>query len=70
LHRGSQEHIGHSHCPVLRLIANAKTVKQIATELALSEKTVGTYRARIAKKTGLSSNVELTRYAFQHDLTQ
>lgn len=55
---------------VLRLIANAKTVKQIATELALSDKTVGTYRARIAKKTGLASNVELTRYAFQHGLTQ
>ena len=55
---------------VLRLVAGGKTVKQIAAELALSEKTVETYRARIAEKTGLSSNVELTRYAFQHGLTQ
>ena len=55
---------------VLCLIANARTVKEIAAELSLSEKTVGTYRARIAKKTGLASNVELTRYAFQHRLTQ
>ncbi len=54
----------------MRLIAGGRTVKQIAAELTLSEKTVGTYRARIAEKTGLSSNVELTRYAFQHGLTQ
>lgn len=55
---------------VLRLVAGGKTLKQIAAELALSDKTVETYRARIAEKTGLSSNVELTRYAFQHGLTQ
>ena len=55
---------------VLRLVAGGKTLKEIAAELLLSEKTIGTYRARIAEKTGLSSNVELTRYAFQHDLTR
>ena len=55
---------------VLRRIADGATVKQNAAELALSEKTVDTYRARIAEKIGLSRNVELTRYAFQHGLTQ
>ncbi len=54
---------------VLCLIASGNTVKQIAADLALSEKTVGTYRTRIAEKTGMTSNVELTRYAFQHGLT-
>jgi len=54
---------------VLRLIADGRTVKQIADELSLSAKTIGTYRARIAVKTGLGSNVELTRYAFRHGLT-
>jgi DNA-binding NarL/FixJ family response regulator len=34
----------------------------------LSAKTVATYRSRIAEKMGLSSNVELTRYAMQHGL--
>ena len=53
---------------VLRMIANARTIKEIAGELALSEKTVGTYRLRIAKKLGLNSNVELTRYAMRHRL--
>ena len=53
---------------VLRMIASGKTIKEIASELALSEKTVGTYRLRIAKKMGLNSNVDLTRYAMKHRL--
>ena len=52
----------------LRLIATGKTLKEIAGELSLSEKTVGTYRMRIADKMHLASNVELTRYALQHKL--
>jgi DNA-binding NarL/FixJ family response regulator len=53
---------------VLRMVASGQTIKEISAELALSEKTIGTYRARIAKKLGLNSNVELTRYAMQHQL--
>jgi DNA-binding NarL/FixJ family response regulator len=55
---------------VLRMIANGRTLKEVAAELALSEKTVGTYRSRISKKMGLASNVELTRYALQHRLVE
>jgi DNA-binding NarL/FixJ family response regulator len=55
---------------VLRLIAAGKTLKEIAADLSLSDKTVGTYRMRIAQKMGLSSNVELTRYALQHQLVE
>jgi two-component system invasion response regulator UvrY len=53
---------------VLRMVANGRTIKEIAGELSLSEKTVGTYRMRIGKKLGLNSNVELTRYALRHRL--
>ncbi len=53
---------------VLRSIAAGKTIKEIAGELALSEKTVGTYRTRISEKMRLATNVELTRYAMQHRL--
>jgi two-component system, NarL family, invasion response regulator UvrY len=53
---------------VLRLVAKGRSMKEIADELALSEKTIGTYRARISQKLGLSTNVELTRYALQHKL--
>jgi two-component system, NarL family, invasion response regulator UvrY len=53
---------------VLRLIAAGRTVKEIASQLSLSEKTVATYRTRISEKMGLATNVELTRYAIQHGL--
>jgi two-component system, NarL family, invasion response regulator UvrY len=53
---------------VLRQIAIGKTLKEVAAELSLSEKTVATYRAHISEKLGLSTNVELARYALQHRL--
>jgi DNA-binding NarL/FixJ family response regulator len=53
---------------VLRMVGNGKSIKEIAAEVALSEKTVGTYRARISKKLGLATNVELARYAVQQRL--
>jgi DNA-binding NarL/FixJ family response regulator len=55
---------------VLKLIAAGRTIKEIATELALSEKTVATYRARLSEKMGLTTNVELARYAIQHHLAE
>ncbi|MDQ6860672.1 MAG: response regulator transcription factor [Verrucomicrobiota bacterium] len=55
---------------VLRLIAIGRSIKDIAGELSLSDKTVSTYRHRIAEKMGLASNVELTRYALQHQLVE
>ena len=62
------EALSNRELQVLRMIAGGKTLKEIAAELCLSEKTVGTYRARISEKMGLSTNVELTRYAMQHKL--
>ena len=53
---------------VLQMTAKGRTIKEIAAELALSEKTIGTYRSRISKKMGLATNVELTRYALKNQL--
>ena len=53
---------------VLRMIASGKTVKQIASEISLSVKTVSTYRSRILEKTGMKTTAELIRYAFQAQL--
>ncbi len=55
---------------VLRLVATGKTIKEIAAGFSLSEKTIATYRARIAEKLGLSTNVALARYALQHRLVE
>lgn len=55
---------------VMKLIAEAKSVKEIAQELSLGEKTVFTYRARMLEKLGLKSDVEVARYALQHRLVR
>ena len=53
---------------VLRLVAVGRTVKDIAASLLLSEKTIATYRSRLSGKLGVSTNVELARYALQNGL--
>jgi two-component system, NarL family, invasion response regulator UvrY len=62
------ENLSDREYEVMRLIASGKTAKQIANELALSIKTVSTYRARLLDKMGLKTNAELTRYAIQNNL--
>lgn len=64
----SHETLSNRELQVLRQIALGKTIKEISFDLALSAKTVATYRSRIAEKMGLASNVELTRYAMQNHL--
>lgn len=55
---------------VMRLLATGKSVKEIAGELSLSEKTVFTYRERLMEKLGVQGNVELARYALKHRLVE
>jgi len=54
---------------VLRMLADGKTVKEIGAELALSEKTISTYRARILDKLNAKTNAELMRFAMRAGLT-
>jgi two-component system, NarL family, invasion response regulator UvrY len=53
---------------VLALISSGKTVSEIAEELALSVKTISTYRTRIMEKMQMKTNAELTHYAIQNRL--
>ena len=55
---------------VLRMIGGGKTVSQIASELALSVKTISTYRNRILTKMGCRTNAELMYYVLRHDLDE
>jgi PAS domain S-box-containing protein len=55
---------------VARLVGMGRTVKEIAALLALSEKTVSTYRTRILTKLKLKSTAELIRYALQNRLVE
>jgi len=53
---------------VLCLIGAGKTVSRIADDLALSVKTVSTYRTRILEKMRMQNNAELIHYAIQNGL--
>ncbi len=49
-------------------IARGKRIRELASELTLSEKTVSTYRTRVLRKLGCASNAEIVEYALNHDL--
>ena len=51
-------------------LAAGSTITAIANELALSVKTISTYRTRILEKMSLRSNGEITAYAVRHDLRE
>ena len=53
---------------VLRLIAEGRTYKEMAELLALSVKTIESYRERIKEKLGLNTRAELVRYALERGL--
>ena len=55
---------------VFCLIGTGRTVSQIADELALSVKTVSTYRSRILEKMHMDNNAELIHYAVQNNLVE
>jgi two-component system response regulator NreC len=55
---------------VLRLVALGFTSRQIAEQLYLSIKTVGTYRARLMAKLDLKSRPALVRYAIKKGLLE
>ena len=52
----------------MRRLGSGLTVSQIAGELALSTKTVSTYRTRILEKMAVATNADLVRYAARHGL--
>jgi DNA-binding NarL/FixJ family response regulator len=53
---------------IVALIGSGLQIKQVAAELGISISSVNTYRSRIFRKMGLSSNAALIRYALQHGL--
>ncbi|RJQ61835.1 MAG: DNA-binding response regulator [Stygiobacter sp.] len=55
---------------IMCMLAKGRSVKEIARELFLSDKTISTYRTRVLEKTGLKNNAEMTHYAIKNDLIE
>jgi len=66
--RPPHETLSDREMQVFRMLAVGKSVKEIGAELALSDKTISTYRARVLEKMNLRSNAELMRYALRSGL--
>jgi len=56
-------------CEVLQLLAEGKTVKQIAAKLCLGIKTIYTHREQIMEKLNIHSTADLTKYALREGMT-
>lgn len=68
--RPAHESLSQRENQVFRMLAEGRSVGQIALSLNLSSNTVSTYRARVLEKTGTRNDVELALYAVrQHVLT-
>jgi len=68
--RQPHEKLSNREYEVMCLIAQGKSVSDIAESLALSVKTVSTYRTRILEKLELRHNAEITRYALRSGLVE
>lgn len=62
------ENLSDREFDVMKLLANGKSVSEIADMLSLSVTTVSTYRARVMAKMDMKSNSDLTKYALEHKL--
>jgi DNA-binding NarL/FixJ family response regulator len=68
--RPMHETLSNREYEILRLMASGKTVSTIADELALSVKTVSSYRRRILDKMNMKTNAELIRYAIKSGVVE
>lgn len=67
-HAQTVESLSDREYEVFKLIASGKSISDIAKQLILSTNTVSTFRARIFEKMGFHNNLELIRYAVNHNL--
>ncbi len=66
--RAPHELLSDREFEVMRRLGSGLTVSQIASELAISPKTVSTYRTRILEKMAVATNADLVRYAARYGL--
>ena len=62
------ENLSNREFQILCMIAQSKSLKSIADELCIGEKTVSSYRSRIMGKMKMSTNYDLIRYAVENHL--
>jgi two-component system, NarL family, invasion response regulator UvrY len=70
IQRPVHEYLSDREYQIFAMLGAGKSVTEIAAQLAISPKTVSTYRTRILAKTSLSNNADIIRYAVQNGLVE
>ena len=66
---GGQDRLPVRQREILQLVAEGLTLKEIASTLGLSPKTVEYHKSKLMEQLGLHTTAELTKYALAHGLT-
>ncbi|HEU0202152.1 MAG TPA: response regulator transcription factor [Burkholderiaceae bacterium] len=66
--RSPHELLSNREFQVLQLMAQGRSISEIALQLSLSVNTISTYRARVFEKLGVRSAIDLVTYAARHRL--
>jgi len=64
----AHEHLSDREFEIFKLIVKGNSVKIIAKNLAISDKTVSTYRSRVLKKMHMKTNSDIIHYAIENNL--
>lgn len=62
------EHLSNREFQVMLMLAQGKSLKEVAEVMCVADKTVSTYRRRIMEKMNITSNAEITMYAIKSGL--
>ena len=63
------EYLSDREFEIFKLIVRGNTIKKIAYNLSISDKTVSTYRSRILKKMNMHSTADLVHYAIENNIS-
>ena len=66
----AHEHLSDREFEIFKLIVKGNSVKIIAKNLAISDKTVSTYRSRVLKKMHMKTNSDIIHYAIENNLVE
>lgn len=66
---GGQDRLSMRQREILQLVAEGLTLKEMASTLGLSPKTVEYHKSKLMEQLGLHTTAELTKYALAHGLT-
>jgi len=55
---------------IMIMLAHGETINAIADTLAISNKTVSTYKSRMMKRMKFTTNADIVKYSLSHNLVR